>query len=188
MATLLTLLLLLSTAVIGSHLLKFQSSLETPARHYYSQRLLGAGCAVLMVFLFAVLAHLSAKFQLTRINMAESTLSAVIIIAGVSTAVLLASQHSFWPLDAKSQRFGYLSIMLTVSAPSIYLAINQPLFAWDVLQGGEWLVPSFADRAAHILEPSQPSPSAWNPYDHRHPPTNFLLLAWAVALRCSLYT
>ncbi len=74
---------------------------------------------------------------------------------------------------------GSAFLLPTASFTSLALTSFQvPVFSWDVLQGGEWGVPSFADRAILFIRQSLGEIVISTPYDYRHPMTNFLLLAW----------
>jgi MFS family permease len=68
--------------------------------------------------------------------------------------------------------------ILLMSIFLLYMAIFLPIQGWDVLQGGEWGIQSFADRAVRVIESQSSGVDTWNPYDFRHPPYHFLLLAW----------
>lgn len=111
------------------------------------------------------------------------------------TVLLLATRYLAPPAAAKvSESAPILPIPVPLALIgallcSAYIIFGEvvamtPIFAWDVLQGGEWGTPSYAQRAIRILQLSE-QPIAWDPYHYRHPPPSFILLAAESLARAS---
>ena len=156
------------------------------AEQKFGGLLLATGSAgTLGIFSLALLVAISDVFLLSALALNFVSTGLLIFMALLGRAVFRLLDSTTWQKSALRQwSFGswlfalaMALLILAVLASQLWQATLIPLSAWDALQGGEWRVPSYGERAINVIEHTQGLGRDWNPYDYRHPPTNFLLLS-----------